>query len=99
ISIVAPLTNSLILLAVPYAMLASFLVGITGLIIFPLGKILGIVAWPILQYIILIINYFSKIPYSSVQINFKTWQWVLIYYLILLITIILIRFKKKNINH
>lgn len=96
LSIVAPVTNILILAVVPYAMLASFLVGFTGLILLPLGKLFGFIGWPVLEYIILIINYFSKVPYASIAVNFHNWHGVLIYYLIVLLTVLFIKTKMKR---
>lgn len=96
LSIVAPVTNILILATVPYAMLVSFLVGFAGLVALSLGKLVGLVSWPILEYIILVINYFSKIPYSSIAVNFHSWQWVLVYYFIIILLIIFWQRKKAH---
>lgn len=93
-SILAPITNALILAMVPYAMLGAFAVGLFGLIWLPLGQVAGWISWPILKYIIAIIEIFAKIPFVSRSINFHSWGWVAGYYFVLLI--LLLFSNKKN---
>ena len=81
LSILAPITNALILTVVPFAMAGAFLVGLGGIIWYPLGNIMGLIAWPMLKYIILVIQLFAKIPWISKEVNFQNW-WVVIYYLL-----------------
>jgi competence protein ComEC len=83
VSLLAPITNALILLAVPWGMGAGFLVGIIGIIWLPLGQVFGWLAWPLLKYIISIIEIFAKIPGNSINYNLNSWVWVLLYYLAL----------------
>lgn len=98
LSILAPVTNILIVPMVPVAMLLSFLVGLFGLIWMPLGKILMIFAWPILKYIMSVIDIFSQIPWITKQINFNQYA-VLIYYLILAIIVYCIyKYYERKMN-
>ncbi|MCL5795815.1 MAG: ComEC family competence protein [Patescibacteria group bacterium] len=94
VSLLAPITNALILLAVPWAMATSFIVGIIGIIWLPLGQLLGWFAWPLLKYIILIIELFAKIPWNSINYNLNSWVWVAGYYLLLVILIFLANKKR-----
>lgn len=89
LTLLAPVANALILLTVPSAMFFSFFTGLFGLFSIPLAKISAIFSYPILKYIIFVIESFSKIPYNSVTINFASWIFVLIYYIILAMIIIL----------
>ena len=50
VSIVALPANIMILLFVPYAMLAGFISGLVGMFYLPLGQILGYIAWAITTY-------------------------------------------------
>lgn len=68
VSLVSPLTNLLILIAVPYAMSAGFLAGIFGFLLAPLGRIAGGAAWVVLEYQMRVIDLFSRIPFASVEI-------------------------------
>lgn len=51
--------NIMILPFIPFAMLAGFLSGISGMIFLPLGKIIGFIAWAITTYQIETIKLFS----------------------------------------
>jgi len=92
-SIIAPITNVLILSVVPYGMLASFLVGIGGIVNQNIGSIFTIIAWPMLEYIIKIIEYFAKIPHVLLKINWQSGYFILLYYII--VGLIIIKLAKK----
>lgn len=81
LSIVAPLANILILPIVPTSMLLGFLGGLGGIILIDLGKILGLIAWIPLKYIILITETLSKIPLGALNFKYNQWWWIPIYYL------------------
>jgi competence protein ComEC len=87
LSIVAPITNSLILFVIPLAMAMVFASGILGILVAPLGLLLGAPTYIILTYVIKVIQFSSKIPYASININFNNVYWVLIYYLIVVLVI------------
>lgn len=96
-SIIAPLSNLVILWLIPLAMLLSFLVGILGLIALPLGKLVVIVAWPILTLIINLILIMAKIPLASISLKKSNPIYLSIYLLILTITLFVVRRNKKVI--
>ena len=84
LSLVAPLSNLLVLPIVPLAMLVGFVAVIFGLINISLGILAGTVAWVVLHYIILVANYLSRLPLASISVSgLKIW-WLAIYYLIVL---------------
>lgn len=98
LSILAPITNALVLAAVPTAMLLSFIVGLLGLFMMPIAIPAGWITWVILKYIISIIQVFSKIPWVSVNVNFQTW-WVAIYYTLLIVGLIIYnKYHERKIN-
>jgi competence protein ComEC len=74
VSLISPLTNILVLLAVPGAMAFGFITGMFGFLWQPLGGIIGVAAWLILEYIIRVITLFAKIPWASVELG----KWVLV---------------------
>lgn len=83
LSLIAPLANILVLPAIPLTMLLGFLSALAGLIILPLGQILGWISYLFLTYEIKIIEFLAKIPLAAV--NFE-WSWLGggIYYAILI---------------
>lgn len=94
LSLVAPLTNVLILGLFPWAMMSG-IIFLLGAMIFPLlGKILVWPCWLILTYIIKIIQWCAHIPLSSFHLTSFSLTWVIVCY-IALISIILI-IKKIN---
>ena len=73
VSIISPITNILVLIAVPYAMAAGFATGIAGFLWEPLSQVLSWVTWVLLEYQILVIEFFAKIPAGSIELG----KWVI----------------------
>ncbi len=97
-SLVSPLTNILVVPAVPFAMGFGFIATIVGLIFIPLGQIVGFFAWVFLHYIIFIACWFSQIPLVFLKIGKISIIWVLLYYLVL-IYFLFIYSKKRGISN
>jgi competence protein ComEC len=68
ISLIAPLTNILILPAIPLAMLLGFIQVILGMLYLPLGTIAGYLTYAVLQYIILIVNSLTQLSFASLDL-------------------------------
>lgn len=67
ISIVAPLTNTLIMPFVPYAMFFGFIAGSLGFIDNLSAQIAGAPLWLISSYQLGVIQYFARLGFSSIQ--------------------------------
>ena len=89
-SLVAPITNALILFLVEIITILGILGGIIGLIIPILGKIILWLSFPLLKYILLMVEWLGTLPFASVEIKFN-WIWMIGFYLILIWILI----KKK----
>ena len=80
ISIVAVLTNALVLPAVPLAMLLSFLAGMVGFVSGALALPIAFCAYILLKYIIVAAEVSAMIPFASVPVPaFPFWVVVLAY--------------------
>ncbi|MBI2640734.1 MAG: ComEC family competence protein [Candidatus Sungbacteria bacterium] len=77
VSIISPITNILVLIAVPYAMATGFATGIAGFWWEPLSRLLGWITWVLLEYQIRIIEFFAKVPAASIK--FEKWMAVLVF--------------------
>jgi len=84
-SLIAPLANLLIAPVIPMAMLLGALGTIISFFVFPLGQLISYMGWGCLEWIIIIANYCSAIPYASIHIDLPAW--ILIPYYALLLTI------------
>lgn len=83
LSLVAPLTNILVLPVIPFAMLFGFLAGLLAMIWNLLALPLAWIAWGMLEYVIKVVEWTAKVPLASVNYeHFGIWFLVL-YYLIL----------------
>jgi len=82
-SLVAPITNILIIPSLPFIMILGFIFGLAGMIFQPLGWILSWPCWLLLGYITKIVDFFSQIPLASLAIEKVHWLWLIIAYLIL----------------
>lgn len=74
VSLISPISNIAVLIAVPYAMVLGFITGGLGFLWGPLAQISGWIAWTILEYQIRIIDFFAQIPAASITVG----KWVAI---------------------
>jgi competence protein ComEC len=75
ISLVSPLSNILVLLAVPYSMAAGFLTGLTGFFSETLTMIFGWASWVLLEYKIRVIEFFAGVPQAVMIVpKFSGWM-------------------------
>jgi competence protein ComEC len=68
VSIVSVLVNVLVLPVVPVAMLLTFLTGLMAFVSLPIASLFGFVASLSLSYILLIAQWFSRVPFAAVSI-------------------------------
>lgn len=85
LSISAPLVNVLILQLVPGAMLMTFLAGLGAMINLQIGYLFAKITWLVLSYIIVVVEYFSKISFSAINLKTNEWWWIPIYYVIVIL--------------
>jgi len=95
ISIIAPISNILILPIVPLSMLIIFLSTIISVILPAIGKIAFLLSYLPLKYVLLVSEEMANLPFSSIEIK-NGWQFIsaLIYSLLITLIIILIRNKR-----
>lgn len=68
VSLIAPISNILVLWTIPLAMFLSFVSGFVGLFSVTIGRYVAFLAWPCLEYIIKITEFLSKLPGAAIQI-------------------------------
>lgn len=90
-SLVAPITNALILFLVEIITILGILGGVLGLVVPILGTIILWLSFPLLKYILLIVEGLGNLPLASVEIKFS-WWWAVGWYLILIYWYL----KKRN---
>jgi len=81
-SLVAPLTNILIVPLLPLIMGLGFIFAFLGIIWLPLGWIFSLPAWLLLTYLTKIVDWFSNFSWSAYVLEIS-WVWLIISYLIL----------------
>jgi len=82
ISLVASLTNILILPFIQWIMIFGFLFGLAGIFWQGLGWLLSFPCWLLLTYLIKVVDLFSQ-PWAAKSIENIHWLWLLISYLAL----------------
>lgn len=65
VSVISPITNVLVLAAVPYTMAVGFITGALGFIAPISSEPSGWVVWILLHYMLWVIEFFAKFPYAS----------------------------------
>ena len=83
ISLIAPITNILILPLIPFILGIGFLFGIVGTVWQTLGWVLSWPAWLLLTYLFTIVDWFSQIPLAALTLQNVHWAWLAIAYLVL----------------
>ncbi|MBI2607952.1 MAG: ComEC family competence protein [Candidatus Doudnabacteria bacterium] len=84
LSLIAPITNVLILPLIPFAMLFGFLAGMLGLIWTGLALPLAWITWAMLEYVMQVVKLTARVPLASINFsNFGIWL-LLLYYLVLI---------------
>lgn len=96
ISLIAPLVNILILWTVPYLMLFGVVSVLFGSVFLPFGKIIGLLAHFGMAYVIMIVQFFGNLEWSSMQVQIPFWFMVIMYLGIILTTISLKKYESKN---
>lgn len=81
LSVVAPITNILIVPLVPISMMLGGLVGLIGFISNYLGQALAFLVWILLSYKIAVVENLAAIKYSYYEIYDLWWGWILVYYI------------------
>jgi len=89
-SVIALVVNILVLPVIPLAMTLgffwtgfAFIAGIVGMVIhLPFDLLIQITSWPVwflLSYIVFVAQWFSHIPWASVDVRLGEWNWVFVY--------------------
>ncbi len=79
VSVVAPIANTAILLAIPWIMLGGFVAVIGAWIALLLGQVLFGLTWALLSYVINIVELFARLPFASVEARLPLWLMVIVY--------------------
>ena len=69
LSLIAPISNLLVLWMIPLSMGLVFVSGLVSIIYLPVGKIVSLISWPALTYIIEITKALAKVPLASYQFS------------------------------
>jgi len=95
IPLVSPITNILIVPFLAPITILIFIFAMSGMIFSVFGWILSWPTWLVLSYIVNIIDWFSKIPFASLNLNNVHWAWLLISYAFLGFLVWRIQEKQK----
>jgi competence protein ComEC len=98
LSLVAIPVNVLILAAIPMAMLFGFLAVTFGFVSPFLAYPFIWLAVGTLSYVLLIVNWASKIPFAAISFS-TSWFWGIVYYLILLTLIFIWKRRQNNFSN
>lgn len=69
LSLISPLANLAILPFIPSTMFFGFLTGSLAFLSDGLGRLAGLAAWIFLHYELLAVDFFSRLPFASLEIN------------------------------
>ena len=95
LSLIAPLTNVLILPIIPLAMFFAFLSGLFSWFALVFGKTAGWFAWLALSYQIKIAELSAKVPFAALEVKIS-WIWLVLAYVLLWLVIIRLQHSLKE---
>jgi competence protein ComEC len=96
VSIISPISNLLILLLIPFAMLGSFVVAIVQLAFPILNTLLVFPVYFILHAVLSLIEYFGNLPFATQQKKIDNPYLVILVYLLFIDLLFLIRNKRRK---
>jgi len=96
VSIIAPVSNLLVLWCLPFLTIAILISMILGSIIPFLAPFIFFPSLLLLKYILSVVDWLPRIPYAYVKVDYLWWGWVALYYLVFAYSIILARRKNRN---
>ena len=89
ISFVGLPATFLALLALPGIIITGALAGSLGLVVLPAAQVIGWLAWLFLSYMLLVVNGFAAIPFSSIEVGAINIHLIWTYYLALALALAL----------
>jgi competence protein ComEC len=84
ISLVSFIANPFILPAQPAVMVLGGVAVAASLIVFPLGRLLAFVAWPLTAYTIRMVEFFDSLPHGLLYLGGSSLAFVIAFYAVLL---------------
>ena len=85
LSLIAPVSNVLVLWAIPYIMALTFIGGILGMIYIGFGKIVIPFLWSALEYLHQVVVRFAKIPHAALDVEVNNFLIGAVLYLVLIV--------------
>src|SRR3989344_2985346 len=76
VSLIAPLTNIIVLPLIPYIMLFVLIAGIGAVIFIKLGAVLSLVPLILIWYVIFVARFFSSIPFAALEMQSYWVIWI-----------------------
>ncbi|MFH1462630.1 MAG: ComEC/Rec2 family competence protein [bacterium] len=81
-SLIAPLTNVLLLPVLSFIMTLGFIFALSGIILLPLAWLLSLPVWLLLTYLVKVVDWFAKLPLAVFSLEIS-WLWLVLSYFVL----------------
>jgi competence protein ComEC len=95
VSIIAPISNLLIIWILPFLLVGIMLALVLSLIIPSLSILFFVPVSLMLKYIISITEFLVNIPYAYIEVGYFAWWWMILYYLVIKLILYKINIQKK----
>lgn len=79
LSLLAPLVNILVLPLIPWLMAFAFASVMISFISFPSAKVFGFITYLGLKYIVLVVQFFSHLPFAVMDFSLSFWGMIFLY--------------------
>ncbi len=82
LSVISPLSNILVLPAMPFIMIVGFLTGLIGIVWLPLAKLIGLLTEVLIGWIMTVAKWSSNFPYGNFNLKI---DWIIVFVIYLLL--------------
>lgn len=96
ISLIAPISNLLVLWILPVLMIAIILALVLSFVFPSLGVVFFLPVAVLIKYIIFIADFLSKVPLAFIEVDYIWWGWGVVYYVIIVWLVRIVNDKKVN---
>ncbi len=95
LSLISIVANVLVLIAVPFAMLAIFIAGALGMFLGDGAMVVSFPAYVVLSYMLAVAETLARIPFASVSVQVFPFWYVAVLYSVLVVIVVMIWRRKK----
>jgi len=98
VSLVGPLATFLALPVLPGIIVIGASAGVLGFLALPAAQFTGWLAWPLLAYLVVIVEGFARLPFSAIETSNTSVLVIIAYYVLLALALLFFRYRHRLVT-